>query len=57
MQHNAAFTQGFHCLLRIQQPSGTETNYILESYTYDPLKYTMGSPKLFVSICMGKSIR
>ena len=28
-----------------------------ENSTCDPLKYTMGSPKLIVSICMGKSIR
>ena len=24
MQHNAAFHQGLHCLLRLKQPSGTE---------------------------------
>ena len=24
MQHNAAFHQGLHCLLRIKKPSGTE---------------------------------
>ena len=41
----------------IQQPSGTETNHILENSTCDPLKNTMGSPILFVSICMGKSFR
>ena len=23
MQHNAAFHQGLHCLLRLKQPSGT----------------------------------
>ena len=29
----------------------------LETSTCDPLKYTMGSPILIVSICIGKSIR
>ena len=24
MQHNAAFHQGLHCLLRFKEPSGTE---------------------------------
>ena len=28
-----------------------------ENCTWDPLKYTMGSPKVIVSICMGPSIR
>ena len=28
----------------------------LENSTCDPLKYTMGSPMLIVSICVGKSI-
>ena len=57
MQHNAAFHQGLHCLLRLKQPSGTEIHCYLENSTYDPLKYTMGSPILIVSISMGKSIR
>ena len=38
MQHNAAFHQGLHCLLRLNQPSGTEM-----CHTCGPLKYTMGS--------------
>ena len=42
MQHNAAFHQGLHCLLRLKQHSGTETHYNLENTTCDPLKYTMG---------------
>ena len=29
----------------------------LETLTCDPFKYTMGSPILIVSICMGQSIR
>ena len=51
--HNAAF----HCLLRLKQSSGTDLNHNLENATCDPLKYTLGSPILIVSICMGKSIR
>ena len=57
MQHNAAFHQGLHCLLRLKHPSGTEIYHNLENYTCDPLMYTMGSPILMVSICMGKSIK
>ena len=57
MQHNAAFHQGLHCLLRLKQPSGTEICHNLENSICDPLKYTLGSPILVVSICMGKAIR
>ena len=57
MQHNAEFHQGIHCLLRLKQPSGTETHRNSDNFTCDPLQYTMGIPILFVSICMGKSIR
>ena len=57
MQHDAAFHQGMHCLLRFKQPSGTEIHHNLETSTCDPLKYTMGSPLPVVSLCMGKSIR
>ena len=53
MQHNAAFHQGLHCLLRLKQPSGTE---ISETYTCDPLKYKMGNPILIVSMCLEKFI-
>ena len=28
MQHNAAFHQGLHCLLRLKQPSGTEMHHV-----------------------------
>ena len=31
MQHNAAFHQGLHCLLRLKQPSGTEIHRNLET--------------------------
>ena len=33
MQHNAAFHQGLHCLLRLKQPSGTEYTINLEIMT------------------------
>ena len=48
MQHNAAFHQAVHCLLRYHN---------FENSTCDPLKYIMGSPILIVSLCMGKFIR
>ena len=32
MQDNAAFHQGLHCLLRFEQPSGTETHQNLEKF-------------------------
>ena len=51
MQHNAAFHQGLHCLLKLKQPSGTEIHHNLEYSTCGPLKYTMGSPILIISIC------
>ena len=57
MQQKAAFHQGMHCLLRLKQPFGTEIHHHSETSTCDPLKCTMGSPMLIVSICMGKSIR
>ena len=59
MQHNAAFHQGLHCLLRLKQPSDTliHVHDILENTTCDPLTSTMVSPILIISICMGKFIR
>ena len=57
MQHIAAFHLGLQCLQRLKQPSGTEIRHNLENFICDSLKYTMGSPILIVSICMGKSIR
>ena len=56
MQHYAAFYLGLHCLLRSKQSSGTKIQHNLENSTCDPLKYTMGSPILILSKCMGKSI-
>ena len=47
LQHNSAFDQCLHCLLRLKQSSGTEIHHNLENSTYDPLKCTIGSPKLF----------
>ena len=32
MQHNAAFHQGLHCLLRLKQPSVTEMHNKLETF-------------------------
>ena len=55
MQHNAAFHLCLHCKLRLKKPSETELHYNLENSTCDPLKYTIGSPILIVTICMGKS--
>ena len=57
MQLYDAFHQGLHCLLRLKQPSGTDRHHNLENSSHDPLKYTVGSPILIVSICAGKSIR
>ena len=57
MHYNAAFHLGIHSLKRLKQPSGTEIHHNLEISTSDPFKYTMGSPILIVTICMGKSIR
>ena len=57
MQHNAAFHQGLHCLLRSKQILGTEIHQTLINLTVHPLKYTMGSLILIVSIFMRKSIR
>ena len=33
MQHNAAFHQGRHCLLRLNQPSGPKMRHNLEDFT------------------------
>ena len=54
MQHDAAFHQGLHCLLRLKQLLGTDEHHNLENATCDPIEYTMGSHILIVSICMGE---
>ena len=41
----------------VKQPAGLEKHHNLENSTFEPLKYTMGSLILIVSIFMGKSIR
>ena len=35
IQHDAAFHQGLHCLLRLKQPSVTEIHHNLETSTCD----------------------
>ena len=57
MHHNAAFHQGLHSLLIFEEHSGAVIHHNLDNSTCDPLKCTMGSPILNVSICMEKSIR
>ena len=58
MQHDAAFHQGLHYLLRLKQPSETEIHHNLLTSTCDHSKYKMGNAILItVSICMGKSMR
>ena len=39
MQHDAAFHQGLHCLLRLKQSSGTEIRHNLENSTCDLFKH------------------
>ena len=53
--YRTALDLGLHFLLRLKQPSGADHN--LENSTCFPLKYTMDSPIVIVSRCMGKSIR
>ena len=36
MQHDAAFHQDLHCLLRLKHPSGTEIHYNLEILPVTP---------------------
>ena len=57
MQHNAAFHQGLHFLLKSKQFSGTVIHQKLEILTCDPLIYIMDNPILFAFICMGESIK
>ena len=35
MQHDAAFHQDLHCLLRLNRPSRTDTHHNLENSTCD----------------------
>ena len=61
MQHNAAFHQGLHCLLRLIQSSGAEVHDQLENTICDPFKYIMddlNSYKPLVPLCyIGKQCR
>ena len=54
---DAAFHQGLHCLLRINNLQGQKYIIMQKCSTCDPVKYTMGTPILIVPICMEKSIR
>ena len=54
MQHDAAFHQGVHCLLRLKQPSGTEKHRNLENSTCDPIRCTMVIISIFhMTSCLG----
>ena len=55
MQHN--FIRVFIVCSYQKTPSGTDTHHNLENSTCDPLKYTIGSCILIVSIYMGKFTR
>ena len=46
MQHNAAFHQGLHCLLRLKLPPGTEIHHNLVTSTCDPLNTEWTIPYL-----------
>ena len=47
MQHNAAFHLGLHCILRLNQPPGTEIHHHLENSTCDPLNTKWTNPHLW----------
>ena len=51
-------SSGSALFAQIKKPSGTEIHHrYIENSICDPLKYTMDSLYLIVSICMEKSIR
>ena len=54
MQHNVHFIRVSTVCHNLNR--GTEIHHDLENSTCDPLKYTMGTLILILSICMGKSI-
>ena len=56
MQHNAAFHQGLHCMLRLNNLQGQKYIIIYKFYLW-PLELLNGSPMLIVAICIGKSVR
>ena len=49
MQHDAAFHQGLHCMLRLRHPSGKEKHQNFENFT-------LAVPYLLI-VCVRKSIR
>ena len=55
MPHEAAFHEGLHCSLRLNQSLEIEV-YFLEIITCDPSIYTMDHPNLTVSNFMGNFI-
>ena len=54
--HIAVFHQRLHCLLRLKHSSWTGKHHNLENSTSDPLKCTMRSSILIVSICIHRKI-
>ena len=48
MRRHAAFHQRLHYLRRLKQPSGTEIYHNFKDSAFDPLKYTMASPYLYL---------
>ena len=49
MQHNAAFHQSRHCLLRLKQPSWTEILHNLENCNLLPIKEQTGKSHIYLS--------
>ena len=57
MQHNAAFHQGLHCLLRLKQSLGTEIHHKFENYICEPFKLQNGQSHTYCvkSVCANSS--
>ena len=53
MQHNAAFHQGLHCLLRLNQIRGRK-HIIIENSTCSPIKIHNGQPHTF---CINMNVK
>ena len=56
MQHNAAFHQGLHCLLRLKRSSEKKKSILVGNHNLCPLN-TMKHPKFTVSYQMEEPIR
>ena len=54
MQHNAAFHQGLHYLLRLKEPSGTEIHHTLENFYLWPIKVHNGQSHTYCINMYGK---